>query len=113
MTSHDSLERNIKNFSTSEMASFSCGISGELCKNPYVTPSGGVYEKENIFRWISENGTDPATQRALAKTEIIEMKQSENVRPHPPQAMTIPAIIKSLRYDSKKNSQILQSEIPK
>ena len=79
------------------MASFSCGISGELCKNPYVTPSGGVYEKENIFRWISENGTDPATQRALAKTEIIEMKQSQNVRSHPPQAMTIPAIIKSLR----------------
>jgi len=79
------------------MASFSCDISGEPCSHPYVTPSGGVYEKANIERWISENGTDPKTNRALSKKEIIEVKQAPGVRAHPPQAMTIPAIIKSLR----------------
>lgn len=79
------------------MASFSCGISGETCAHPFVTPSGGVYEKANIERWISENGTDPKTNRALSKAEIIEVKQAPGVRHHAPQAMTIPAIIKSLR----------------
>lgn len=81
------------------MSSFSCGISGDACGRPCVTPSGGVYEKVNIERWISENGTDPKTNRALSKKEIIEIKQAPGVRPHPPQAMTIPAIIKTLRYE--------------
>ena len=80
------------------MSSFACGISGDPCKRPYITPSGGVYEKTNIERWISENGTDPKTDRALSKQEIIELKQAPTTRPHAPQAMTIPAIIKTLRY---------------
>lgn len=79
------------------MSSFACGISGDPCKRPYITPSGGVYEKTNIERWISENGTDPKTDRALSKQEIIELKQAPTTRPHAPQAMTIPAIIKTLR----------------
>ena len=53
------------------MASFSCGITGELCSEPTVTPNGGVYEKKVIERWISENGIDPETKEALSKEELI------------------------------------------
>ena len=34
------------------MASFSCGITGELCTEPTATPSGNVYEKKIIEKWI-------------------------------------------------------------
>lgn len=84
------------------MASFSCGITGELCGEPAVTPSGGVYEKKVIERWISENGNDPDTKEALSKDQLILMKQSPKVTPVPPHSMTISSIIKTLRdeYDA-------------
>ena len=55
------------------MSSFSCGITGEVCKEPTVTPSGGVFERKVIERWISENGTDPDTKQALSKGELVQV----------------------------------------
>jgi len=84
------------------MASFSCGITGELCEEPTATPSGSVYERKHIERYIQENGCDPETKRALSKDELIVIKQSPKVTPAEPNAMSISSIIKSLRdeYDA-------------
>ena len=98
------------------MSSFSCGITGEVCKEPTVTPSGGVFERKVIERWISENGTDPDTKQALSKAELVQvgkydpyymtrlavtrfcfqMKQSPKVTPAAPSSVSINAIIKTL-----------------
>jgi len=78
------------------MSSFSCGITGEVCKEPTVTPSGGVFERKVIERWISENGTDPDTKQALSKGELVQMKQSPKVTPATPSSVSINAIIKTL-----------------
>ena len=70
------------------MSSFSCGITGEVCKEPTVTPSGGVFERKVIERWISENGTDPDTKQALSKGELVQVsfrghsRSSEITRGH-------------------------------
>jgi len=84
------------------MATFVCGIGGAPCGDPWVTPAGGVYEKKNIDRWINEHGTDPQTERALSKEDLIKMVQAPGVRPQPPQSMSISSIIKSIRdeYDA-------------
>jgi pre-mRNA-processing factor 19 len=84
------------------MSSFSCGITGELCKEPAVTPSGGVFERKIIERWISENGTDPDTKQALSKDELVQMKQSPKVIPATPSSVSINSIIKTLmdEYDA-------------
>jgi len=100
--------------SNRKMASFSCGITGELCVEPTATPSGNVYEKKIIERWIQENGTDPGTKRALAKDELIVIQQSPKVTPAEPNSMSISAIIKSLRdeydatvlYNAKMNKDV-------
>ena len=64
------------------MSSFSCGITGEVCKEPTVTPSGGVFERKVIERWISENGTDPETKQALSKGELVQVSINKKVRGH-------------------------------
>ena len=79
------------------MTTFVCGIGGAPCGDPWVTPAGGVYEKKNIDRWINEHGTDPQTERALSKEDLIKMIQAPGVRPQPPQSMSISSIIKSIR----------------
>ena len=79
------------------MASFSCGITGEICEEPAATPSGNVYERKHIEKWIQENGTDPDTKRALSKEELIVIKQSPKVTPAEPNSMSISSIIKTLR----------------
>ena len=48
-------------------------------------------------KYLSENGTDPVSGKPCSKDELIEIKGSPLVKPKPPSATSIPAILKSLQ----------------
>lgn len=57
---------------------FFCQISGEVPTDPVVAkPSGAVYERRLIEKYISENGTDPITGAKLELSDLITIKASE------------------------------------
>ena len=63
-----------------------------------VSPvSGQVYERRLIEKFISDNGTDPINREPLSAEQLIEIKCSPLVKPKPPSATSIPAILKSLQ----------------
>ena len=59
--------------------------------------SGQVYERRLIEKFIQENGVDPLNQQPLSAEDLIELKSSSLVRPKPPSATSIPAILKTLQ----------------
>jgi pre-mRNA-processing factor 19 len=59
--------------------------------------SGHVYEKRLILKYINENGTDPMNNQALSNEQLIEVKVNPLVKPKPPSATSIPALLKSLQ----------------
>jgi pre-mRNA-processing factor 19 len=57
---------------------FFCAISGEVPTDPVVaSPSGHVYERRLIEKFIAENGTDPITGGKLEASDLITVKASE------------------------------------
>jgi pre-mRNA-processing factor 19 len=80
------------------MPSLICAISSEVPDEPVVSPvSGQVYEKRLIQKFIEENGTDPINKEPLSVDQLVEIKASPLVKPKPPSATSIPAILKSLQ----------------
>jgi len=80
------------------MTTFICSISNESPEHPVVSPvSGCVYERRLIEKYLDENGTDPVSGKPVSKDELIEVKASPLVKPKPPSATSIPAILKSLQ----------------
>merc|ERR1712018_970180 len=80
------------------MTSFICAISNESPEVPVVCPvSGQVYEKRLVEKYIQENGVDPLNQQPLSAEDLIELKASPLVKPKPPSATSIPAILKALQ----------------
>ncbi|XP_031574235.1 pre-mRNA-processing factor 19-like [Actinia tenebrosa] len=81
----------------SKMAMY-CSISNEVPEHACLSPvSGHVFEKRLIEKYIAENGTDPITGEALAEEQLIDIKVSPLVKPRPPSATSIPAILKTLQ----------------
>ena len=67
-------------------------------EHPVVSPvSGQIFEKRLIIKYLEDNGTDPISQQALAPEDLIDLKTSPLVKPKPPSATSIPAILKSLQ----------------
>jgi len=57
---------------------FFCAISGEVPTDPVVaSPSGNVYERRLIEKYIAENNTDPITGGKLELSDLITVKASE------------------------------------
>lgn len=80
------------------MASLICAISSEVPEFPVVSPvSGQVYERRLIEKYIQENGRDPISKEPLSTDQLIDVKASPLVKPKPPSATSIPAILKSLQ----------------
>jgi len=80
------------------MASLTCAISNEVPDCPVVSPvSGQVYERRLIEKYVSESGVDPVNKEPLSVEQLIEVKCSPLVKPKPPSATSIPAILKSLQ----------------
>jgi pre-mRNA-processing factor 19 len=59
--------------------------------------SGQIYEKRLIEKYLAENGCDPINQEPLTPDQLIPIKANALVRPKPPSATSIPAILKSLQ----------------
>ena len=43
-------------------------------KDPVITPSGQMYDRKNIEKWIKKNGTDPYTRRKLEIKQLIPVR---------------------------------------
>ncbi|XP_070205537.1 pre-mRNA-processing factor 19-like isoform X2 [Littorina saxatilis] len=74
------------------------GVSNEVPEHPVVSPvSGHVFEKRLIEKYISENGTDPLNGEKLQVELLVDIKMTPLVKPRPPSATSIPAILKALQ----------------
>uniref|UniRef100_A0A8D1MTE2 Pre-mRNA-processing factor 19 n=1 Tax=Sus scrofa TaxID=9823 RepID=A0A8D1MTE2_PIG len=73
-------------------------ISNEVPEHPCVSPvSNHVYERRLIEKYIAENGTDPINNQPLSEEQLIDIKVAHPIRPKPPSATSIPAILKALQ----------------
>jgi pre-mRNA-processing factor 19 len=73
-------------------------VSNEVPEQPVISQvSGHVYEKRLILKYINENGTDPMNNQALNTEQLIEIKVNPLIKPKPPSATSIPALLKSLQ----------------
>ncbi|XP_035215891.1 pre-mRNA-processing factor 19-like, partial [Stegodyphus dumicola] len=78
--------------------SLSCALSNEVPEQPVVSPvSGSIFEKRLVVKYIQENGTDPINGKELSEESLIEIKTPSAVKPRPPSATSIPAILKTLQ----------------
>ncbi|KYM95305.1 PREDICTED: pre-mRNA-processing factor 19 [Cyphomyrmex costatus] len=76
----------------------SCAISNEVPEHPVVSPiSGSVFERRLIEKYITENGVDPINGKELAIEQLIDIKATPIVKPKPPSATSIPAILKIMQ----------------
>uniref|UniRef100_A0A8I6AD08 Pre-mRNA-processing factor 19 n=1 Tax=Rattus norvegicus TaxID=10116 RepID=A0A8I6AD08_RAT len=73
-------------------------VSNEVPEHPCVSPvSNHVYERRLIEKYIAENGTDPINNQPLSEEQLIDIKVAHPIRPKPPSATSIPAILKALQ----------------
>lgn len=78
--------------------SLCCSLSNEVPEEPVLSPrSGHIFERRLIEKYLAETGCDPINQQPLSPDELIEVKTSPLVRPKPPYATSIPAILKTLQ----------------
>ncbi|KAL5967423.1 Pre-mRNA-processing factor 19 [Taenia solium] len=78
--------------------SLCCSLSNEVPEEPVLSPrSGHIFERRLIEKYLAETGCDPINQQPLSPEELIEVKTSPLVRPKPPYATSIPAILKTLQ----------------
>ncbi|KAF2362098.1 WD40 repeat [Trinorchestia longiramus] len=75
-----------------------CAICNEVPEHAVVSPvSGGIFERRLIEKFIAEHGIDPINNKDLSTDQLIEIKVSPVVKPKPPSATSIPAILKALQ----------------
>lgn len=78
--------------------SLTCALSNEVPTEPVVSPvSGSVFEKRMIVKYLRENNIDPISGQELREDQLIDLKVPPIVKPKPPSATSIPAILKSLQ----------------
>ena len=75
-----------------------CSISNEVPEQPVLSPvSHHIFERRLIEKYLEENHTDPMNGESLDLGDLIEVKTSPLIRPRPPTATSIPAILKLLQ----------------
>lgn len=75
-----------------------CGISNEVPEVPVLSPvSGSIFEKRLVVKYIQDNHCDPINGKELEEEQLIEVKTNPLVKPKPPTATSIPALLKSLQ----------------
>ncbi|XP_048772113.1 pre-mRNA-processing factor 19-like [Ostrea edulis] len=75
-----------------------CAISNEVPEQAVISPvSGHIYERRLIEKYIKENGSDPMNGEKLGIEMLVDVKASPLVKPRPPSATSIPAILKALQ----------------
>ena len=56
-----------------------------------------MYERRLIEKYLQESAVDPVNKEPLSVEQLVEVKCSPLVKPKPPSATSIPAILKSLQ----------------
>ena len=51
-----------------------CPLSHEIFKNPYITPEGQTFDKNEIMKEIKKTGLNPITNKQLKPEELVENK---------------------------------------
>lgn len=76
-------------------------MSGEPPTEPVVSPkSGSLFEKRLILKYIAEHGKDPISGDDLAESDLITIKNNSTyVKPRPPTATSIPALLSTLQNE--------------
>ncbi|XP_038059006.1 pre-mRNA-processing factor 19-like [Patiria miniata] len=75
-----------------------CSICHEVPEHPVLsTVSNHVFERRLIEKFIAENGVDPINGEVLSEDQLVDIKVSPLVKPRPPTATSIPAILKLLQ----------------
>lgn len=75
-----------------------CALSNELAEQAVISPvSGYIYEKRLLLKYINENGTDPMNNEPLNPDQLVEVKSNTLIKPKPPSATSIPALLKCLQ----------------
>ncbi|KAG5678481.1 hypothetical protein PVAND_008151 [Polypedilum vanderplanki] len=75
-----------------------CAISNEVPDVPVISPnSGAIFERRLIEKYIQENGVDPISGKDMTIEELIEIKTPPVLKPKPPSATSIPAILKMMQ----------------
>ncbi|CAI9724004.1 pre-mRNA-processing factor 19-like [Octopus vulgaris] len=75
-----------------------CALSNETPEHPCISPvSGHIFERRLLEKYIQENGTDPMNGEKLTTDVLVDIKASPLIKPRPPSATSIPAILKSLQ----------------
>lgn len=75
-----------------------CALCNEIAEHAVISPvSGYIFEKRLLLKFIQENGTDPMTNEPLNPEQLIEVKCNPLIKPKPPSATSIPALLKSLQ----------------
>eukprot|EP00730_Choanoeca_flexa_P002532 TRINITY_DN11083_c0_g1_i3.p1 TRINITY_DN11083_c0_g1~~TRINITY_DN11083_c0_g1_i3.p1 ORF type:complete len:446 (+),score=73.64 TRINITY_DN11083_c0_g1_i3:39-1376(+) len=99
-----------------------CAITGEVPKEPVISPkSGAVFERSAIVKQIASTGADPVNDEPLSEEELIAIKTPEFSVPRPPNATSLPALLKSFQdewdasmlesFELKKQNQQLRQEL--
>ena len=77
---------------------FHCALSNEIPEEPVISPhSGAIFEKRLILKYLDENKVDPICGKELTADELIAVRTAQIVKPKPPSASSIPALLKSLQ----------------
>ncbi|XP_078493142.1 pre-mRNA-processing factor 19-like [Ciona intestinalis] len=75
-----------------------CAISGEVPVVPCISSVSVVsFDQPLLEKYVFEHGTDPISNQPLSMEQVVEMKTNPLVKPKPPSATSIPAILKSLQ----------------
>ncbi|XP_011702580.1 PREDICTED: pre-mRNA-processing factor 19-like, partial [Wasmannia auropunctata] len=73
-------------------------ISNEVPEHPVISPvSGSIFERRLIEKYVTENGVDPINGKELSIDQLIDIKATPIVKPKPPSATSIPAILKIMQ----------------
>ncbi|CAK7891993.1 pre-mRNA-processing factor 19 [[Candida] anglica] len=84
-----------------------CSLSGEVAKEPVVSPrSGAIFEKSLIERYIVASGTDPLTDEPLSVEDLVQINDgnaidssNQIVPPKPPTFNSIPSLLSTFQNE--------------
>lgn len=114
---------------TSTLSFPSAAVCHEVPQEPVLSPaSGRVFEKRLITKWVQDNGTDPVNGEPLSLDNLIAINgrvaarevimgacdtsvtfdptADPLVKPRPPSATSIPAILKLLQDEWVSSSHM-------
>ncbi|KAL0235708.1 hypothetical protein GEMRC1_002290 [Eukaryota sp. GEM-RC1] len=77
-----------------------CSISNTIPKHPVVSPTGYVFERELVLKYLDETGQRcPITNTSLSPNDLIELKSATLTEPRQPDTMSIPGLLGHLHSE--------------